>query len=573
MSSDPSLAASFTARRVLTNSNPNLSRWSSETWQAWLRAQRNADLISSSRLLVIVRLTCLEDLPLHVGLMQLTATPGLGCTVVLTFPTEEMTRLATARARRDEWHHLVHILAHSELSRTIDNLSANTLLAVFLAPSVLQLRTLGLLAALLSDASDPTSECPVHNATAFLGRARDFANWYRIQHSAEAFVESLAAVLAQDPERIVTARAIPFPISPGHFIPDGVTPTVQAFENWLEMPGLRNGGELIVSHLRDMEEESIAIVRQRGDLLDPDDRLRIRMPASLLTVTPQTVRAECWKAGERVANRDFFFYVPPSQFKAWMVSAFLNRGGGGNPVIQAFAQGVGCRIAYAEDEPDELHDVPVVWGVLRGSDRILAQAKRQRLYFFYIDHAYFNRGHGKTYRITRNGYEAGPVRKCPEDRISELDVEVRPWQRNGRHIIVCPPTDYFMHAHGCADWLDETLATLQRVTDRPIKVRTKHPLGQQAVPLPKALKRAHALVTHSSNVAIEAACLGTPVFVDAASAAAPVGLTDLSQIETPIYPDREQWLAHLAYNQFSFEEIRNGRAWQMLLELEERDYA
>jgi len=97
--------------------------------------------------------------------------------------------------------------------------------------------------------------------------------------------------------------------------------------------------------------------------------------------------------------------------------------------------------------------------------------------------------------------------------------------------------------------------------------------GEQAEPLPEALERAHALVTHSSNVAIEAACLGTPIFVDTASAAAPVGLTDLSMIEAPVYPDREEWLAHLAYNQFSFEEIGDGRAWQMLLDLEEREYA
>ena len=84
--------------------------------------------------------------------------------------------------------------------------------------------------------------------------------------------------------------------------------------------------------------------------------------------------------------------------------------------------------------------------------------------------------------------------------------------------------------------------------------------------------KAHALVTHSSNVAIEAACLGTPVFVAPTSAAAPVGRVDLADIEMPIYPDREPWLAHLAYNQFSFEEIRSGEAWRMLLELEERDF-
>jgi hypothetical protein len=251
-----------------------------------------------------------------------------------------------------------------------------------------------------------------------------------------------------------------------------------------------------------------------------------------------------------------------------MLSAFLNRGGAGNPVVRAFAKGVGCRIAFAEDEPNVLQDIPVVWGVLRDSDRILAQAKVQGLYFFYIDHAYFNRGHGRTYRITRNGYEAGAIRRCPGDRIAALNVDMRPWRTS-----VCPPTEFFEQAHDCSGWLEKTLETLRRTTDRPIVIRTKPQQGEATVPLSRALETAHALVTHSSNVAIEAACLGTPVFVAPSSAAAPIGLTDLSSIEAPIYPDRDEWLAHLAYSQFSIDEIADGTAWRLLLESEERDFA
>jgi len=44
-------------------------------------------------------------------------------------------------------------------------------------------------------------------------------------------------------------------------------------------------------------------------------------------------------------------------------------------------------------------------------------------------------------------------------------------------------------------------------------------------------------------------------------------------IEDPVYPDRQGWLAHLAYNQYSFDEIQDGGAWKMLLELEERELA
>jgi hypothetical protein len=342
-------------------------------------------------------------------------------------------------------------------------------------------------------------------------------------------------------------------------------------EGGLEVSNPWDRGELLISEMAEASENSV-IVRQRSELTEEDRHIRVRMPASFLTVEPRGVRIELRDEDGSFSARSLQLHVPASRLEPWMVSAFLNRGGGGNPVIRSFARGIGCRMAYAEDEPSELHDIPVVWGVLRQSDRILAQAKAQGLYFFYIDHAYFNRGHGKAYRITRNGYEAGPVRDCPNDRASELGVELLQWRKTGREIIVCPPTEYFMQAHGCADWLDVTLARLQKLTDRPLKVRTKPQPGEMAVPLEQALASAHALVTHSSNVAIEAVCLGTPVFVDQASAAAPVGLTDLNLIESPVYPDREPWLSSLAYNQFSFEEIADGRAWRMLLELEEREF-
>ena len=63
------------------------------------------------------------------------------------------------------------------------------------------------------------------------------------------------------------------------------------------------------------------------------------------------------------------------------------------------------------------------------------------------------------------------------------------------------------------------------------------------------------MVTHSSNIAVEAAISGIPVFVSSTSACEPIGLTDFSKIESPIYPDREAWLAHLSYSQFYFEEF------------------
>ena len=129
-----------------------------------------------------------------------------------------------------------------------------------------------------------------------------------------------------------------------------------------------------------------------------------------------------------------------------------------------------------------------------------------------------------------------------------------------------------MNAHGCHDWLETTLATLKAHTDREIVVRVKPQPGETVEPIEDAFRRSFALVTHSSNIAIEAAIAGVPVFVSETSAAAPVGRTDFSLIENPVYPDRTPWLQHLAYNQYSMAELGDGTAWRMLREFETRPF-
>lgn len=302
-----------------------------------------------------------------------------------------------------------------------------------------------------------------------------------------------------------------------------------------------------------------------------DDQLieRVRMRWPLNVIRPQqamvvvNVYADGTMLGSCATEIDFV----RNHLSDDTVNGFLNHGGGGNPAVSAMAQSLGCRTRYAEDgfRPG----VAVVWGVLRGSKVVIDEAIKRGTIFYYIDHAYFDRGHRKSYRITRDRFEAGPVRDCPDDRFAALDIDVAPWKSGGRFIVVCPPTAHFIKAHNCADWLETTLATLKRFTDREVVIREKPSTGQMS-PLSEALDDAHALVTHSSNVAIEAALLGTPVFVSETSAAYPIGLSDLSRIESPVRPAREKWLSHLAYSQFSFEEMRSGDCWRMLREFEDR---
>lgn len=549
------IEAMLAGRRTLELANPQLLAASSRRWDLWLQSQRfdRADL-SRRQIVVVAEITCIEDVPLHVGLMHLLSLQDWRCEVVLSLPTDEMARIVRAQARRAGWHTLVRIVDTTACRQMLLRLQQTTPLAVFAVPR--PLAAASNLGSLVAGADTAPG--------IFLGLARDFVGWVRTDREdpSDAFEDALSLLVRQDAESLL--GTLENAGTDGNKV-IGEAVAVTVTDGQVKLPDPASADEILVIR------ENEVIARRSGLLPEPDAAWRIRVPGDLVTASPQTICMETRKADGGATAAKLQLQIPASKLQSWMLAAFLNRGGAGNQVIRAFAESVGCRIAFAEDESAKLSDVPVVWGVLRGSDRILAQAKAQGLYYFYIDHAYFHRGHGRTYRIARNAYEAGPVRKCPSDRLENLGLEVAPWNDAGREIIVCPPTDHFMLAHGCPDWLESTLTSLRSVTDRPLVVRTKPQPGDAAVPIPEALRTAHALVTHSSNVAIEAACLGTPVFVSPTSAAAPIGRTDLAEIENPVRPDRAPWLAHLAYNQFSLDEIRDGSAWRMLLDLEERE--
>src|SRR5262245_41023594 len=115
------------------------------------------------------------------------------------------------------------------------------------------------------------------------------------------------------------------------------------------------------------------------------------------------------------------------------------------------------------------------------------------------------------------------VYDVPDDRWRSLKLEnsVRPWNRNGRHIVVADTLPDYWNLFSDPDWTKRTVKLLSLYTDRTIVVREK----ESKVPLYEDLRNAHALVAHGSIAAVEAVVFGCPVFVDHLSAAALVGQT------------------------------------------------
>ena len=221
------------------------------------------------------------------------------------------------------------------------------------------------------------------------------------------------------------------------------------------------------------------------------------------------------------------------------------------------------------------------WGILRGSGDMIKRGEHD---YYFCDHAYFKAGHegaNPWYRITKNGHVNSQLQPRSSDRYEKYFAQdIVPWNRNGSHIVVCPPTGAIEWMFDAQNWLNTTVSALKRKTDREIIVRDK-PMDPQVAtkagitqligfnkktidkPLEEDLSDAYCVVTFNSGVGVKAICQGIPVVCGPECAAYPVA-NDIENIENLNYPDREPWLYHLSYSQFNIEEMKSGYAYNML---------
>lgn len=230
-----------------------------------------------------------------------------------------------------------------------------------------------------------------------------------------------------------------------------------------------------------------------------------------------------------------------------------------------------ARITTSAHDLSQLHSdyIPAVGGT-PGLRPLIELWRIQKRPWIYWDRGYLRRifttwlpkgEDGGYYRWHLGCFQMAVVRDVPADRFDALQIPVSPWRKGGDRIIVAPSLEDYDRLHFCEGWVDETVARLRSLTKRPVFVRHR----DSDVPLGEELADAHCLVTHGSNAANEAVVMGCPVFVIGDCAARHVGLTDLTRIETPVYPDRSRWLRSLAYSQYTEAEICDGTAWRLIV--------
>lgn len=246
---------------------------------------------------------------------------------------------------------------------------------------------------------------------------------------------------------------------------------------------------------------------------------------------------------------------------------------GQDEYINAFALGCGQRAVNLDDFVYESSTEPLVLrGILKY--KIMQRCWKDCRDFYYMDTGYFgNTGFKQWHRIVRNDLQHSELRTVPDDRWRRQGIQMKSWNRSGKNILLALPDDKPCRFYGIdrQQWIDKTISHLKSVTDRPVVVRERAPKrsDRQTNSFAQALTQdVFAVVTFNSIAAVESVINGIPAFVLAPThAAAPVALTDLNMIETPLYADddlRYQWACHLAYGQFHTSELNNGAALRIL---------
>jgi hypothetical protein len=215
----------------------------------------------------------------------------------------------------------------------------------------------------------------------------------------------------------------------------------------------------------------------------------------------------------------------------------------------------------------EPSDVAVVFGVFKSKvpvsfarGAVFRQQRVKNLDVIVLETGYINRGDGPNHHYAAgfnglNGRADFRNKGMSPDRLGLLNVNLKPWRKDGKHILLCGQVPWDASVEMCHDyvgWLRYMVGQIRYHTKREIRFRP-HPLGMidpipgttySTVPIAEDFKDCWAVVTFNSNSAVEGVIEGIPSFsFDAGSMATDVSSRWLQEIETWLTPSgrRRKW--------------------------------
>jgi hypothetical protein len=200
-----------------------------------------------------------------------------------------------------------------------------------------------------------------------------------------------------------------------------------------------------------------------------------------------------------------------------------------------------------------------------GNEKILVNKIDRNLPFWFIDSGYTNfiEPNKKWHRLVRNHLHFNRNFVAPADRLCIFSSFPRPWRQDGTKILIVEPGEFaasIMHVEA-KTWSQQVAEELKKHTDRPIEFRSKTNKKTRTSLYQQLLTGDYyCTVSINSNSAVESIWAGVPAITLNKHVSNPVTRSNLSEINNLYYGPLGDWLAWLSYCQFTFDELMDGTA-------------
>jgi len=202
---------------------------------------------------------------------------------------------------------------------------------------------------------------------------------------------------------------------------------------------------------------------------------------------------------------------------------------------------------------------------MEGNESMLLNKMQNNYPFWFIDTGYTNflETNKKWHRLVRNNLHHSNLLDVPVDRLEVFKEFPKPWRSSGDKILVIEPGIFSANTFNVnvSNWKIDIEKEIRQYTDKPIVFREKFNKKIRTNLYQELLNEDYYCVVNiNSNAATEAIWAGIPVITLSKHITNSVSTSKISEINSLYKPNLANWLCSLSYSQFTYEELINGTA-------------